>query len=114
MLAGADIFCQPNVQPEPFGVAIIEALYAGVPVVATDMGGPQEIISNSGAGVLVSPRRPDELANALRQLVMDPDRRQLMGEAGPGRARALSDPGARIQQLHDLLASCIARRGHDA
>ena len=111
VLAGADIFCQPNVQPEPFGVAIIEALYAGVPVVATDTGGPHEIISGSGAGVLVPPRRPDELANVLRQLLEDPDRRRSMGAAGAGRAQALSDPGARLQQLHDLLASCVSRRG---
>ena len=112
ILAGADIFCQPNAQPEPFGVAIIEALYAGVPVVATDMGGPSEIIEGHGCGLLVPPRRPDELANALRGLIENPARRRAMGEAGPGRARALCDPAARLRQLHDVLLPLITgRRG---
>ncbi|MDE3126733.1 MAG: glycosyltransferase, partial [Gemmatimonadota bacterium] len=44
VLAAADIFCQPNAQAEPFGVAIIEALYSELPVVASDMGGPSEIL----------------------------------------------------------------------
>lgn len=110
VLAGADIFCQPNAQAEPFGVAIIEALYAGVPVVATDMGGPTEIIKGQGCGILVPPRRPDEFANALRSLIENPARRQAMGAAGPPRARALCDPGARLRQLHDVLSPLIAKR----
>ena len=110
VLAGADVFCQPNAQPEPFGVAIIEALYAGLPVVATDMGGPREILPGAGCGLLVPPRRPDELAQALRSLVENPSDRRAMGAAGPVRARALCDPGARLQQLHDVLASQLSRR----
>lgn len=111
VLTGADIFCQPNAQAEPFGVAIIEALYAGVPVVATDMGGPTEIISGHACGVLVPPRRPDEFANSLRALILDPARRRAMGAAGPGRARTLCDPGARLRQLHDVLAPLVTPRG---
>jgi glycosyltransferase involved in cell wall biosynthesis len=111
ILAGADIFCQPNAQPEPFGVAIIEALYAGIPVVATDMGGPTEIIAGHGCGVLVPPRRADEFANALRTLIEDPARRRAMGAVGPARARALCDPGARLRQLHDVLTPLVASHG---
>ena len=108
VLAGADIFCQPNAQPEPFGVAIIEALYAGVPVVATDMGGPAEILKGQSCGVLVPPRRPDELAQALRTLIENPARRRAMGAAGPERARALCDPAARLCQVRDVLQPLIA------
>ena len=110
VLTGADIFCQPNAQPEPFGVAIIEALYAGVPVVATAMGGPTEIITGHGCGILVPPRRPDEFANALRSLIENPTHRQAMGAAGPARARELCDPGARLHQLYDVLSPAIAER----
>jgi glycosyltransferase involved in cell wall biosynthesis len=110
VLRGADIFCQPNAQAEPFGVAIIEALYAGVPVVATDMGGPTEIISGQACGVLVPPRRPGEFANALRGLIEDPQYRREMGAAGPARARALCDPGARLRQLYDVLAPLAGLR----
>lgn len=110
ILAGAEIFCQPNAQAEPFGVAIIEALYAGVPVVATDMGGPTEIINGHGCGLLVRARRPDEFALALRSLIENPARRRAMGAAGPARARALCDPGARLRQLHDVLSRVITER----
>jgi glycosyltransferase involved in cell wall biosynthesis len=112
VLAGADIFCQPNAQPEPFGVAIIEALYAGVPVVATDMGGPQEILRGQGCGVLVPARRPDELANALRGLIEHPARRRAMGDAGPARARALCDPATQLRRLHDVLAPLMRGQVH--
>src|SRR5262249_49606163 len=54
LLAAADIHCQPNTGPEPFGIAFIEALYAGLPVVTTAIGGPMEII-NDTCGVLVAP-----------------------------------------------------------
>jgi glycosyltransferase involved in cell wall biosynthesis len=110
VLAGADVFVQPNAQPEPFGVAIIEALYAKLPVVATDMGGPREILGGAGCGILVPPRRPDELANALRSLIENPKLRRTMGDAGPARALALCEPGARLKQLHDLLAPSVAAR----
>ena len=47
LLAAADIFSQPNLGAEPFGIVFIEALAAGLPVVTTAMGGPQEIIDES-------------------------------------------------------------------
>ncbi len=111
VLAAADIFCQPNAQAEPFGVAIIEALYAGLPVVATDMGGPTDILGHQACGLLVPPRQPHALADALRALVTDPDRRRAMGASGPARARALCDPAVRLTQLHDVLARAAAGRG---
>lgn len=110
VLAAADIFCQPNAQAEPFGVAIIEALYAGLPVVATDMGGPSEILHGETCGVLVPPKQPHELANVLRALVEHPERRRAMGASGPARARALCDPGAQLRRLHEVLAAVIADR----
>lgn len=41
-----DLFVLPSIQPEPFGLVIIEAMDAGIPVIATNQGGPKEIISN--------------------------------------------------------------------
>ncbi len=110
VLAGADIFCQPNAQAEPFGVAIIEALYAGLPVVATDMGGPTEILGGQACGILVPPQQPRQLADALRMLIENPERRRAMGAAGPARARALCDPGTQLRRLHDILTPLIAER----
>jgi glycosyltransferase involved in cell wall biosynthesis len=71
LLAAADIFCHPNTYPpEPFGIAFVEALQAGLPVVTSAMGGPMEIVSQR-CGFLVPPEDNAALADALRKLLTD-------------------------------------------
>ena len=65
LLATADIHCQPNTGPEPFGITFIEALYAGLPVVTTAIGGALEIVDGS-CGILVEPDDPAALAAGAR------------------------------------------------
>jgi glycosyltransferase involved in cell wall biosynthesis len=74
LLAAADIFCQPNETPDSFGIAFVEALWAGRPVVTTAMGGAKEIIDDS-CGVLVEPGSPDLLAASLQRLIESPELR---------------------------------------
>ncbi|MGH7214457.1 MAG: glycosyltransferase family 4 protein, partial [Tepidisphaeraceae bacterium] len=82
LMTAADVHCQPNVAPEPFGIAFVEALHAGLPVVTTAMGGPLEIVTND-CGVLVPPGHANALAASLRELVLNPQRRRRLGLAGP-------------------------------
>jgi glycosyltransferase involved in cell wall biosynthesis len=103
LLAASDIHCQPNISPEPFGIAFIEALYAGIPVVTTQIGGATEIVNDS-CGVMVPPDDPNALAAALERLIDDGGRRRQLGSAGPARARDLCDPIAQIEKVHKLLA----------
>jgi glycosyltransferase involved in cell wall biosynthesis len=100
----SDIHCQPNIGPEPFGITFIEALYAGLPVVSTQIGGAVEIITHS-CGVLVPPDDPVALAEALAGLIKDPDVRSQLGAAGPERARQLCEPVKILGQLQDVLAN---------
>lgn len=109
LLAAADIHCQPNTGPEPFGIALIEAMYAGLPVVTTEIGGAREIVT-SECGVLVAPGDVDALAAALHGLIDDPERRIRLGSSGPPRALALSDPKQRLEQVSALLHSLPSRR----
>src|SRR3989442_10685285 len=102
ILAAADIHCQPNTGAEPFGITFIEALYAGIPVVTTAMGGAQEIVDDS-CGILVPPNDPQALAASLRQLIQDSALRSRLGTAGPIRARQLCDPAAQMARLGELL-----------
>jgi glycosyltransferase involved in cell wall biosynthesis len=99
LLAAADIFCQPNQGPEPFGIVFIEALWAGRPVVTSALGGALEIVDES-CGLLAKPGDPASLAESLQQLVDAPELRQQLGAAGPARARTLSDPA---RQMHNLM-----------
>jgi glycosyltransferase involved in cell wall biosynthesis len=98
VLGAADVYCQPNTRPEPFGIAVVEALYAGLPVVASAEGGPVEILT-SECGVLVRPGDAGALAAALGELIYDPKRRQALGAGGPLRAAELCDPSAAVTRL---------------
>lgn len=98
LLAAADIYCQVNSRPEPFGVVFVEALWAGLPVVTTALGGAREIVDRS-CGILVAPGDTTDLVQALRSLILDRDRRLALGLAGPGRAAALCDPAVQIRQF---------------
>lgn len=109
LLAAADIYCQPNTQPESFGISFIEALYAGRPVVTTAIGGGAEIVTPE-CGILCPPGDAAATAEALRRLITDPLLRQTLGQAGPARAMELCDPVRRIRQLAELLLPGEAAR----
>lgn len=108
LMAAADVFCQPNEAPEPFGRVFVEALAAGLPVVSTRMGGAVEIIDDS-CGVLVPPGDAPSLAEALRGLIADPARREALGARGPARARELCDPAESQARLAEVLAAAAPR-----
>jgi glycosyltransferase involved in cell wall biosynthesis len=109
ILAAADVFCQPNVEPEPFGIAFIEALQAGLPVLASASGGALEIIDSS-CGMLVPAGSPEAVAEALRQLINNSELRGRLGAAGPARARQLTDPTAQTSLLAASLEAVSSRR----
>jgi glycosyltransferase involved in cell wall biosynthesis len=80
-LAQADIFVLPS-RSEAFPLAILEAMLAGLPVVATDVGSVAEEVRDGETGLLVGKDDPEALANALRKLIEDPDLRAAMGRRG--------------------------------
>lgn len=103
LLAAADLFCQPNTAPEPFGITLVEAMLAGLPVVTSEMGGAKEIVEKT-AGLLVPPGEPERLAEAVARLLADEGERRRLGARARERALALCDPGAALARLHRLLA----------
>jgi len=103
-LAQAQIFCQPNSGPEPFGIVFIEALAAGVPVVTTSMGAAPEILDSS-CGILTEAGDADALASALKLLLNDVALRNRLSAAGPARAAALCSPERQIPALAKLLGT---------
>ena len=102
LMRAADIYCQPNADPEPFGVVFVEALQAGVPVVTFEMGGSREILTES-TGILVPPGDIAGLARALVRLIDDAGLRSRLGGDGPARARELCDPAQQIRRVHEVL-----------
>jgi glycosyltransferase involved in cell wall biosynthesis len=112
LLWASDIYCQPNTGAEPFGIALVEALYAGLPIVTTDLGGAREIVTPE-CGVLVPPADLAALRAALEQLLGDAALRRRLGAAGPARATELSAPAYFAERLATLLER-VASRGTPA
>jgi glycosyltransferase involved in cell wall biosynthesis len=98
ILGAADVFCHPNISPEPFGIVFIEALRAGLPVIGCANGGVLDIVTDD-CGRLVRPADPEALAAALAELVGSPGLRRTLGGNGPARASALCDPADRIAEM---------------
>ena len=86
-LAAADIVALPSLQ-EGLGVAALEAMAAGRPVVASRVGGLAEAVVHEETGLLVPPGDPTALAAALARLARDPDLRARLGAAGHARVLA--------------------------
>jgi glycosyltransferase involved in cell wall biosynthesis len=102
LLRAADIFCQPNISPEPFGIAFVEALYAGLPVITANHGGATEIVDDT-TGRLVEPNDPDALAGALEELVNDSSQRALLSQNAPARGAAISDPAKVLVAIYEQI-----------
>jgi glycosyltransferase involved in cell wall biosynthesis len=84
-----DIFVLPSVS-EGLPVALLEAMSWGRAIVATKVGGVPEVLSDGVDGVLVEPRRPEELVREVASLVADESRRARLGDAARARAERLN------------------------
>lgn len=98
LMAAADLYCQPNVGAEGFGLSFVEALAAGLPVVTTRLGAAPEVVSPA-CGLLVEPGSAAELAAALTALMADGERRRRLGEAGRLRAAGFCDLAGALDAL---------------
>ncbi len=94
----ADVFCLPSIS-EAMPYSVIEAMFSGCPVVATDVGGVRELLG--GAGVVVKPNDPKSLADAISDL--------LAGLEGLERRRQLADAGRERAQRHYTLRQSTDR-----
>ncbi|WP_375493259.1 glycosyltransferase family 4 protein, partial [uncultured Jatrophihabitans sp.] len=97
-----DALVHASTVAEPFGQVVVEGLAAGVPVIATDAGGPREIVTDHVDGLLVAPGDADAMAGALRELAGDAALRAQLAENGVRRATAFAPDviGAQVQALY--------------
>lgn len=86
LLERCDIFVLPSLE-EAFGIVLVEAMAAGLPVIATNVGGIPEIVEHGKTGLLVPPADPVSLAGQLMLLLTDIHERRRLGQAGWDLAR---------------------------
>ncbi len=81
--AACDLFVLPSISRlEAFGIAALEAMASGKPVVVSDVPGIREVIADGVDGLLADPMNPEDIAGKMRDLLEDPERRRRMGSRG--------------------------------
>jgi glycogen synthase len=88
LLSGASIFVAPSIY-EPFGIMNLEAMACARPVVSTRVGGIVDVVLDGQTGLLVSPGKPEELADAINRILSNPTLGERMGKAGRTRIETL-------------------------
>ncbi len=104
--AAADLYAWPAVN-EAFGMALLEAQGSGLPVIAGRYGGVPAVVAESRGGLLTPPGDTAAFAAALRALIGDPERRDVL-RAGAGEAAAAHDLGAAADALDAVLRQARA------
>ena len=105
----ADCFCLPSVQ-EGFGIVFLEAMTAGLPVVACRAAAVPEVVLDGRTGVLVPPRDPEALAGALVATLAEPGRARALGEEGRRWAAGFT-PERVAQRFLEAVHSLVEGRG---
>jgi glycosyltransferase involved in cell wall biosynthesis len=109
VLLAAELYCQPNQKPEPFGVVFVEALHRGVLVVTSAMGGAREILT-SETGILLPPDDSAVWLRVLTELIDHPESRTRLSSEGPARAAFLCGPKGQMEKLNETLQSVIVEK----
>ncbi len=107
VFAAADLAAHTSLQPEPFGMAVLEAMLQGLPVVAPREGAIPDLVRDGVDGLLVSPRDPVALADAVGALAASPPLRRVMGDAGRARVREQFDVRAQARRLEAIYARAL-------
>ncbi len=97
-LAQSDVFVLPSYH-EGMPISLIEAMAAGLALIATNVGGIPDLVTDGENGLLVRPGRPAKLAEALARLICDPELRLSMGQQGRRRAQECHDLDRRVTEL---------------
>jgi UDP-glucose:(heptosyl)LPS alpha-1,3-glucosyltransferase len=104
----SDLLVLPT-RHEPWGIPLIEAMAAGLPVVSTEIAGAADTVRKAGAGVILADTSPRVLGGAISSLLLDPVRRRTMAERGRASARRFG-PDAEAESVLAVYRRIVAER----
>jgi glycosyltransferase involved in cell wall biosynthesis len=110
LLGNFDVFVLTSIQPEPFGLVVIEAMASGRAVIAPAEGGPLDIIENGVSGMLVEPRNPCAYAKAILYLLENDEVREQMGWSGRKRVEEKFTIERTVSEIVGLYMDIISDR----
>lgn len=102
-----DVVVHTSTSPEPFGLVVLEGMALGKPVIATDHGGPKDVIVHGESGFLTPPHDEHALSKCILDLLSDPARGNLVGTAGRQRLQNLFTAQRNTNAIQDVLATLL-------
>ena len=113
ILVSLDLFVLPSLW-EGLPMVLLEAMAAGLPVIATSVGGTPEVVVDGTTGYLVPPEDADKLATAILQLAENPELRMNFGKAGRARVEKNFSIREMVKKIEQLYRDLLALKGLDA
>jgi glycosyltransferase involved in cell wall biosynthesis len=110
-LRETDIFVFPSTWDEPFSITLVAAMASGAAMIATRTGGTPEALTDGVEGILVPPRDPQALADAVLRLARDPTLRNVLGQAAAKRAHEQWRFGAYLDRLEHYYQQAVIAAG---
>jgi len=108
LLRAMTIYVHPS-EAEACPMAVLEASASGLPIVATDVGGTRELVRDGITGLLIEPRRPSEMAEAVIRLLASPEVASRMGMAGAEQMRRVFSLDACVEAHVRMYAAVLGR-----
>ena len=107
--AAMNVLVLASAQPEPLGDVMMEAMAMGVPVIATNIGGPPEVVQEGITGFLVPPGDAKAMADKIQLLMGDAELGWRLGGAGPRRVKERFSIGEMMGKIESLYTQCMRR-----
>ena len=106
-----DIALLPSIAFETFGLVNLEAMACSKPVIASNFSGIPEVVKDRETGILVPPRDSEALADAIIELLNDPEKRKQMGEAGRKRVEEMFTLEKMLNATYGLYEELLKEKG---
>ena len=110
ILAGIDIFVLPSSSREGLGISLLEAMAAKKPVVATAIGGIPEVVIYGETGILVPPEKTEDIADAIIELLKNPDKAKTMGQKGAQRVKEKFTTQGMLMEIEKLYEFSLLKK----